>query len=373
MVVRIGFLTPWRTDDPGAWSGIIRPMLGALAEVADVVPVSTHDVPAAPLDRAAARLSRRSYLWDFGLATARVRGRVAADRVRAAHVDVVFAVAASVDVAGLGGSVPVVQYVDAAFDDLRDRYSVFTGVSRLSAMQVRRIGTLAARRTAGYVAASQWAADGLARAGADPARVVVAPPGAAIWPGAADRVAGGRGETATAARPLRVLVVASDWERKGGDRALAAVQHARAAGADIALTVIGSAPDLPDDVRAPGRLGADELSAEFARADVLLELARANAAGVALTDAAAHGLPAIATRVGGVPSIVAEGRSGWLVPDGDGAASAAGDLLAALGRDEGGGVSRASAAAWYAEALDWARWGERVVALCLRVREEVAR
>ncbi|KJL31151.1 Lipopolysaccharide core biosynthesis protein RfaG [Microbacterium azadirachtae] len=169
-----------------------------------------------------------------------------------------------------------------------------------------------------------------------------------------------------------MLVVASDWERKGGDRALAAVAQARAAGADIALTVIGSAPSLPDDVRAPGRLGADELSAEFSRADVLLELARANAAGVTLTDAAAHGLPAIATAVGGVASIVAEERSGWLVPD-DAASSAAAELLAALGRGSWGGVSRATAAAWYAEALDWATWGERVAGLCARVREEAAR
>lgn len=367
--MRIGFLTPWRTDDPGAWSGIIRPMLDALAEVAEVVPISTHDVPAALLDRAAARLSRRRYLWDFGLATARARGHVAAERLRAAHVDVVFAVAASVDVARLGGSVPVVQYVDAAFDDMKDRYSVFTGLSRLSAVQVRRIGMLAARRTAGYVAASQRAADGLVRAGADPARVVVAPPGAAIRP----RAVADRGDTTTsAAAPLRVLVVASDWERKGGDRALAAVAQARAAGADIALTVIGSAPALPDDVRAPGRLTADELSAEYARADVLLELARANAAGVTLTDAAAHGLPAIATDVGGVPSIVADGRSGWLVPD-DAACSAAGELLAELGRGAWGGVSRTTAASWYAEALDWAPWGERVAALCVRVRDEAAR
>ena len=369
--MRIGFLTPWRTDDPGAWSGIIRPMLGALADVADVVPVSTHDVPAALLDRAAARLSRRTYLWDFGLTTARARGRAAAERLRAAHVDVVFAVAASVDVARLGGSVPVVQYVDAAFDDLKDRYSVFTGLSRLSAMQVRRIGALAARRTAGYVAASREAADGLVRAGADPARVVVAPPGAAILPRAAADSAPSAPAGAAGA-PLRVLVVASDWERKGGDRALDAVAQARAAGADIALTVIGSAPALPDDVRAPGRLAADELSAEYARADVLLELARANAAGVTLTDAAAHGLPAIATGVGGVPSIVAEGRSGWLVPD-DAASSAAGEKLAALAGGAWGGVSRASAAAWYAEALDWASWGERVAALCLRVRDEAAR
>ncbi|GAA4485970.1 hypothetical protein GCM10023171_21140 [Microbacterium panaciterrae] len=361
--VRIAVLTPWRTDDPSAWSGIVLPMLRALETVAEVSAISTADVPTAFVDRLAARLSRKRYLWSFGLATSRARGRVASRRVRAADVGVVFAVAASVDVAHLGGSVPVVQYVDAGFEDMRDRYSVFTGLSRLSAAQVRRVGVLAARRTTGYVAASAWAADGLVRSGVDRARVVVAPPGAAILPSGDSPSSGGG--------PLEVLVVASDWERKGGDRALAAVDAARAAGAEIALTVVGRAPALPDDVRVPGRLTAAELSDEYERADVLLELARANAAGVTLTDAAAHGLPAITTDTGGVPSIIAEGLSGWLVPNEDEAAIArAARLLVALSRGEQSDVSRRSAAAHYAEALDWPRWAEQVVEMCAMVAQE---
>ncbi|MGN8026984.1 glycosyltransferase [Microbacterium sp. 22242] len=373
--VRIAFLTPWRTDDPTAWSGIVQPMLRALQAVAEVTPVSTADVRAALVDRAAARLSRRRYLWDFGLATSRRRGGTARRRVAATGADVVFAVAASVDVAHLGGSVPVVQYVDAGFEDLKDRYSIFTGLSRLSALQVRRIGRLAARRTSGYVTASAWAAAGLERSGVPAERIVVAPPGAAILRAAVgtQRLAGRPANVIEAPAPLRVLLVASEWERKGGDRALAAVARARAAGADIELTVIGRAPALPDGVRALGRLTAGGLSSEYDRADVLLELARANAAGVTLTDAAAHGLPAIATATGGVPSIVADGRSGWLVPDDDTAAGAAAARLTALGRGEWGSVSRAAASGWYAQSLDWALWAENVTALCARVCEEALR
>jgi glycosyltransferase involved in cell wall biosynthesis len=44
-----------------------------------------------------------------------------------------------------------------------------------------------------------------------------------------------------------------------------------------------------------------------------------------LLEAFAYGTPVVATRVGGVPDMVSDGRSGWLVPAGD-----AGRLAAAL-------------------------------------------
>jgi glycosyltransferase involved in cell wall biosynthesis len=50
--------------------------------------------------------------------------------------------------------------------------------------------------------------------------------------------------------------------------------------------------------------------------------------GMALLEAEAAGLPVVAGRVGGVPSIVIEGETGLLAPDGDAAALA--DAVAAL-------------------------------------------
>ena len=42
-----------------------------------------------------------------------------------------------------------------------------------------------------------------------------------------------------------------------------------------------------------------------------------------LLEAFAYGTPVVATRVGGVPDMVSDGRSGWLVPAGDAAKLAA--------------------------------------------------
>jgi glycosyltransferase involved in cell wall biosynthesis len=55
----------------------------------------------------------------------------------------------------------------------------------------------------------------------------------------------------------------------------------------------------------------------LAAADVALLTSRNEGTPVALVEAAAAGLPAVATRVGGVPSVVADGETGLLAPPGD--------------------------------------------------------
>ena len=104
----------------------------------------------------------------------------------------------------------------------------------------------------------------------------------------------------------------------------------------------------------------------YAAHDVLLEPARANAGGVTLTDATASGLPVVATRTGGVPSIVDDGVTGFLVDADDPVREA----VAALRR-------LAEPAAWRAmseagvrrgtEVLSWERWATTTVEVCGRV------
>jgi glycosyltransferase involved in cell wall biosynthesis len=79
------------------------------------------------------------------------------------------------------------------------------------------------------------------------------------------------------------------------------------------------------------------------------------ALGISLVEAAACGLPAVASRAGGIVDVVEDGRSGWLVAPGDAAALAA--ALAELARDE---VLRAEMGR-RARAVALARFDERDV------------
>ena len=310
--LRVAFLTPWPIDDDRSWSGVIQPMLRALSTVADVVPISTRDVKTAFPDRVAAKLlgkqGRKKYLWEFGIANAWKRSRVASRRVRAANVDVVLAAAASVDVAFARFRRPVVQVADATLKRILGFYPMFTGLSWISSLQAKVIAMSSTRRTDRFLATSQWAADSLVQDyGVSVDKCVVAPLGPAIEPASPPRHDNHGG-------PLRVLVVAADWERKRGDTCVEAVAAARGRGLSVELRIVGDAPvALPSWAKRLGQLTHAELSEIYLDSDVLLDLSVATAASVVATDAAAHGLPVIALDTGGMSSIVVDGQTGYLI------------------------------------------------------------
>jgi len=82
--------------------------------------------------------------------------------------------------------------------------------------------------------------------------------------------------------------------------------------------------DLADRVSFPGPLTGADLARSYRAADLLVLASRAETYGMVVTEALAHGLPVVATEVGGVPEALgraADGHlPGLLVPPGDPAA-----------------------------------------------------
>ena len=88
-------------------------------------------------------------------------------------------------------------------------------------------------------------------------------------------------------------------------------------------------------------------------ADLLLLPTRFEAYGIVLCEAAAYGLPVLATRTGGIPSIVEEERTGFLfAPEADGTAYA--DRIQELLRDPARWQAmRAASRDRYEATLNW--------------------
>jgi glycosyltransferase involved in cell wall biosynthesis len=115
-------------------------------------------------------------------------------------------------------------------------------------------------------------------------------------------------------------------------RALAAVP-----GHAFSALLVGDGPDRPAVEAEVRRLGLqhavtvagtrDDVPELLARADVFALSSRSEGAPVSILEAMAAGLPVVASSVGGVPELVADGETGLLVPPGDPAA-----MAAALGR-----------------------------------------
>ena len=281
--------------------------------------------------------------------------------VRSAGVDVVLSVAASTPLAYADVGAPVVEVGDATFRLLTGYYPLFSGLHATARWQGEVLARRTARRSAAFLLASEWAAASLvADYAVAPSRIRVAPFGPSATSSRAPT--GPRpGE------PLRVLFVGRDWARKGGDLALQVVAALRHQGMPCELTVVGDGPDLPAGATRLGRVPRERMGELYASHDVLLEPARANAGGVTLTDATASGLPVVASRTGGVPTIVDDGVTGVLV-DPERLVPEAVDALARLARpDTWGAMSRAAQRRGRNE-LSWERWASTAAELCAHVR-----
>ncbi|MEJ5359467.1 MAG: glycosyltransferase family 4 protein [Desulfobacterales bacterium] len=123
-------------------------------------------------------------------------------------------------------------------------------------------------------------------------------------------------------------------ENKGHRVLIEAFRRVTERRTDLRLWIVGDGPlraDLerqaqglrfPDRIRFTGRLA--DVHPVLARADMVIQpsLYR-EALSLALIEAAQHGLPAVASRLGGIPEVIAHGRTGLLVPPGDPEALAA--------------------------------------------------
>lgn len=356
-------MTPWDIEDPRAWSGVVKPMAAALAQRCELIPVSTRAVGDSIVDRALARLLDRrwgkNYLVGQAIATSLKRGRALDKRLAEISPDAVIAVAASQDIAFSRTQVPIVQVSDTTLAAISNYYELFSNVQPISRWQARIVASRSARRAAHTLAATQWAKEALIRDDGIPEeRITVAPFGPAITPSGHD------GDCPTEG-PLKLLAVTSDWHRKGGDRVLEVFRTLRGRGIPVELTIAGRTPPLPPGVHGAGFVSRDEMAELYATHDVLLELARSNAAGVTLTDAAGFGLSALATRTGGVESIVLDGATGVLITNDD--ASVVQQAVSALegGRDRFAPMAR-QACSWSAERLNWQVWAQDALAVASR-------
>jgi glycosyltransferase involved in cell wall biosynthesis len=109
------------------------------------------------------------------------------------------------------------------------------------------------------------------------------------------------------------------WERKGGDIAVEVAKRLNARGLRTELSILGSTPpcaNLPEFIRPlgfidkrteEGRRRFDEL---FGSSHFLILPARAEAFGVVLCEACSFGVPCLAGRVGGIPTIVRDDVNG---------------------------------------------------------------
>ncbi len=317
-----------RADDPHLWSGIVWNCRQGLLDA---------DVEIAVFDRIPFECPIGLRLWSqghkvFGQKTHFLQIepailRRAAQRITArfdqGDCDAIFCPGTGVAVyAFLPRRLPVFTYLDATKRSWIDSYFGLDSLCDRSRGQVSELDRAALRNNTLSIFSSDWARAEAARDYGIPVEsMAVVPFGANLTnpPSRADVEGWVDGR---AGRPLRLLFLGIDWERKGGPEALAMVRELRQRGVPATLEIVGCSPVLSaaDNVAArvhgfidhSSPVGREIFHTILRESHGLLFLSRAEAYGIALCEAAAFGVPAYANAVGGIPTIVRDGVTGWL-------------------------------------------------------------
>ena len=271
-------------------------------------------------------LMRRDYYRWAEPAIVRGYGRQVSQRLRSSPGDVALCVENALPIATVQSSKPIVLWTDAPLVALIGLYPYMSHLCPETRSNIHRWEAMAFDRCELICFSSDWAAEIAGREYPRSAHKMAVIP----WGANLDQVPD-RTIVHTAIRQrrhdtLELLFLGKEWERKGGSLTLDIVAALRDRGIPVRLTIIGSTPTIPPDlapqVRCFGYLNKtnasdrDRLNHALLTSHCLLLPTQAETYGHVLCEAAAFGLPAIASRVGGIPTILRDGQSGYMVETG---------------------------------------------------------
>lgn len=328
IISKIGFVSATDPNDRASFSGTHFQMLRGLERAFDQV----HVLGPVPGNRflnrvfdGVNRLLRKATgkQWDFLHSTlfSLYQGVYFGIKARRLGCQALVAPAASTEIAFLTFPGTVVYSPDATFRLLDGGYSRYSALFKWSWRQTDRIEAKAIARADRIVVSSEWARHSVVvDYGYPPDHVAVASYGPNLDSVPSDQEVFRRllPENQTA---CRILFLAVDWTRKGGDIALAAFLELLDRGMDAEFLVVGSRPDVSHPrVRVVPSLDKND-PVQYAK---LLELilashfmlvpTRADCTPIAFSEAAGYGIPVVTTDVGGVSSVVRHGESGFVFP-----------------------------------------------------------
>lgn len=359
--MRILFASVDDARDVGAWSGTPYYMCRALARsgVEVVLASPLRERFALPFK---AVQTARNLAWSGSYSRQREPlilagyARQIRQLAQLARPDVIIA-PSSLPVARLDTDVEVVFWTDATFAGMSDYYPTFTGLSSRHSRIGNHMEQAALRQASLAVYSSQWAADTAARSYDVPAdKLAVIPFGANMDdPGRLPYTTDPEG-------PCRLLHVGKDWHRKGTDLAVGTLIELRRRGIDATLDIVGSQP--PREQRLPHEVtihpsvdkrdtaSADRLRSLYRRAAFFVLPSRADCTPIVLAEAAAYGLPVVASATGGMAAMLRNGRSGHLVQT-DGFPATAAALIDETWRGGNHRSMATQARMFYEEKVNW--------------------
>lgn len=373
--MKVAYVTTYDASDVHAWSGsgycIQRTLNQAGFETTNVGELDDGFTPIARLKQVLyPRLTGKTYLRHREPSLVDRYARQASAKLSRVGHDLVFS-PGTMAIAHLSDDKPIVFWTDATFAGLVDFYPTYSNLCRETIRKGNAIEQRALTNCRLAIYSSQWAADtAIDRYDVDPAKVKVVTFGANLQ---SERTAAEIEDIIVNkdSDVLTLLFVGVDWVRKGGDYAVKVAETMHRRGIKTTLHIVGCDPPgpVPNYVETHGFVskrdaaGQRTLDRLMAEAHFLLLPTIAECAAVVFAEASSFGLPSLAFRVGGIPSVISDGLNGQTFPlgcDPQDYCDYVQDVMGERGRYAD--LARTSFDE-YAKRLNWSAAGKRVADL----------
>ena len=267
------------------------------------------------------QLHRKNYQKDPDPSMLKNYANQIARKLSSTKADIVFS--ATVDpIAYLECLQPTAFWADGTFAKIQDFYPLYSNLCEPVIHNWHKMEKLALQRCSLAIYSSGWAAESAIHDyGADPTKVKVVPFGSNTdSPFTYDTI-----QDVIKARTsgrCKLLFLAVDWARKGGDVAYEVVKSLNQSGLKTELTVVGCYPSieepLPDFVKVLGFISKSTDEGKKRIQDLILEShflilpTLADCTPIVLCEANSLGVPCLSTTVGGISTIIHNDANGQL-------------------------------------------------------------
>ncbi|MBN1261571.1 MAG: glycosyltransferase family 4 protein [Anaerolineae bacterium] len=370
--MKLAYVTIFDPADIHAWSGLGVYILKALREQGtQVETIGNLKYTFASIYKAKevlyGKLLSKTYrmLWDPILL--KLFARQVEQALAASDCDAVFSIWTN-PVAYLRTEKPLVFWGDATFAGLVDFYPRYSNLCAETIRGGHRAEQLALSKCRLAIYSSAWAAESAVQQyHIDPAKVAVVPFGANVTcrRTPADIEALTRNKRFDA---CKLLFMGVNWHRKGGDLALEIAEELNRRGLPTELHLAGCEPPtgLPAFVKSYGFVskktpeGRRLLDRLLSESHFLILPSRADCTPVVFAEANSFGLPCLASQVGGIPTVIQDGKNGWTFPLDAGPAAYCEHIETLMRSEMAYRRLALSAFREYAERLNWTAAGRRV-------------
>lgn len=215
--------------------------------------------------------------------------------------------------------IPIIYLTDATFAVMLNYYPSFEKLLKINQMEGNKIEMSALLKASKIIFASDWAKNSaLNDYSISSSKCITIPFGANLSKvPESDNI-----DFKKKDNEINLLFLGVEWERKGGEIAIATVKELRKREVKANLIIVGCSPPYEVNefyIKVEGFLNKNiekeekKLIEIISNSDILILPTKAECAGIAFAEACAYGLPSITFDTGGISNYVVNGYNGYRI------------------------------------------------------------